>query len=86
VLEKPSEGNIDHLIYFSNQKLSYDENNYTTTEREGLAMVYALQKLCHYLLGSTFKFFTDHFSLKYLFKKPVLGAGIILGTEIYLKK
>jgi hypothetical protein len=76
ILAQPGEGNIDHLVYFSSQKLSDAERNYTTTEHEGLAMVYALQKFCHYLLGSTFKFFTDHSSLKYLVNKPVLGGRI----------
>ena len=54
------EGNIDHPIAFAGRKLSTAEKNYTTTEREGLAMVYALQKFRHYLLGSHFKMFTDH--------------------------
>jgi hypothetical protein len=39
-------------------------------------MVYALQKFRHYLLVKHFKMFIDHFSLKYLVKKPVLGGGI----------
>jgi hypothetical protein len=39
-------------------------------------MVYALQKFHHYLLGSIFKFFTDHSTLKYLVNKPVLGGHI----------
>jgi hypothetical protein len=50
--------------------------NYTTNEREGLAMVYALQNFRHYLLGGHFKMFTDHSALKYLVNKPLLG-GII---------
>jgi hypothetical protein len=50
--------------------------NYTTTERDDLAMVYALQKFRHYLLGGHFKMFIDHFALKYLVNKLVLG-GII---------
>jgi hypothetical protein len=58
------------------RKLSQAERNYTTTEREGLAMIYALQKFRHYLLGSYFKFFTDHSALKYLVNKPVL-EGLI---------
>ena len=33
VLEQPGEGDIDHMISFSSQKLSSAENNYTTTER-----------------------------------------------------
>ena len=39
-------------------------------------MVYVLQKFRHYLLGAHFKMFTDHFSLKYLVNKPVLGGRI----------
>jgi hypothetical protein len=45
------------------------KRNYTTTEREGLAMIYALQKFRHYLLGGHFKFFTNHSALKYLVNK-----------------
>jgi hypothetical protein len=36
-------------------------------------MIYALQKFSYYLLGSHFKFFTDHSVLKYLVNKPRLG-------------
>jgi hypothetical protein len=70
------EGDIDHPLSFGSRKLSTVEINYTTTEREGLAMVYALQKFRHYLLGGHFKMFTNHFALKYLVNKPVLGGRI----------
>ena len=76
VLTQPGEGGIDHPIAYSSRKLSTVEKNYTTTEREGLAMVYALQKFRHYLLGASFKMFTDHSALKYLVNKPVLGGRI----------
>ena len=76
ILEQPREGGIDHPIAFASRKLSSAERNYTTIEREGLAMVYALQKFRHYLLGSHFKMFTDHSTLKYLVNKPVLGGKI----------
>ena len=39
-------------------------------------MVYALQKFRHYFLGSHFKMFTNHSSLKYLVNKPILGGNI----------
>ena len=39
-------------------------------------MVYALQKLKHYLLGGHFKMYTDHSALKYLVNKPMLGGNI----------
>ena len=45
VLTQPREGGIDHPITYSSRKLSTAEKNYTTTEREGLAMVYALKNL-----------------------------------------
>ncbi len=76
VLAQLGEGNIDHPIAFASRKLSTAEKNYTTIEREGLAMVYALQKFRHYLFGSHFKKFIDHFSLKYLVNKPMLGGRI----------
>ena len=44
VLVQPREGDLEHLISFASRKLSFVEKNYTMTEREGLAMVYALQK------------------------------------------
>jgi hypothetical protein len=76
VLKQPGEGDIDHPLAFSSRKLSTTEINYTTTEREGLAMVYALHKFHHYLLGGHFKMFIDHSTLKYLVNKPVLGGRI----------
>ena len=72
----PGKGDLDHPITYASRKLSFAERNYTTTEREGLAMVYALQKFKHYLLGGHFKMFTDHFALQYLVNKPVLGGRI----------
>jgi hypothetical protein len=67
---------MDHPIYFVSRKFSQVESNYTTIEREGLDMIYDLHKFRHYLLGSHFKFFTDHSTLKYLVNKPVLEGRI----------
>ena len=76
VLTQPGEGDINHPITYSSRKLSTPEKNYTTTEREGLAMVHALQNFRHYLLGAPFKMFIDHSALKYLANKLVLGGRI----------
>jgi hypothetical protein len=38
-------------------------------------MVYALHKFKHYLLGSHFKMYTYHSTLKYLLNKIMLGGG-----------
>jgi hypothetical protein len=76
VLSQPGVGDIYHPIAFSSRKLSTSEMNYSTTKREGLTMVYALQKFRHYLSGGHFNMFTDHSALKYLVKKLVLGGRI----------
>jgi hypothetical protein len=74
---------LDHSIAFTRRKLSESKQNYNTIEREGLAMVYALQKFEHYLLGKKFKMFTNHSNLKYLFNKPVLGGRISLWLLLF---
>jgi hypothetical protein len=76
ILAQLGAGDLDHPIAFASRKLSESEQNYNTTESEGLAMVYALQKFRYYLLGKHFKMFTDHSALKYLVNKPVLGGRI----------
>jgi hypothetical protein len=83
LLEQPREGYIDHMLSFSSRKLSTAKVNYTTTEREGLSMVYALQKFCQYLLGGHFKMFTNHSTLKYLVNKPVLGGKICRWIHLF---
>ncbi|RDX85596.1 Retrovirus-related Pol polyprotein from transposon 17.6, partial [Mucuna pruriens] len=44
--------------------------NYTTTEKELLAIIFALDKFRSYLLGSKIIVFFDHSTLKFLLKKP----------------
>ncbi|RDX73438.1 Retrovirus-related Pol polyprotein from transposon 17.6, partial [Mucuna pruriens] len=46
------------------------QHNYTTTEKELLAIVFALDKLRSYLLDSRIVVFSDHAALRYLLKKP----------------
>lgn len=78
-MTQPREDEIDHPIVFASKKLSLMEQNYTTIECEGLVMVYALQKFRHYLTGSHFKLYTDHYVLRYLVNKIVLGEGYVDG-------
>jgi hypothetical protein len=53
VLAQLGARDIDHPLAFARKNLSTTEINYTTTEREGLAMVYALQKFLPLLVGRT---------------------------------
>lgn len=64
---------MDHLIYFSNRKLSSVEKKYTTIKREALAMVYSLQTFRHW---GPFKFFTNHSASRYLVNKSILEGRI----------
>ena len=41
VLAQPGDHKLDYPIYFTSRQLNNAERNYTTTEREGLSMVYA---------------------------------------------
>jgi hypothetical protein len=80
---------IDHLLDLASRKLSTTKIDYISTERERLAMVYALHKFHHYLLGGHFKMFTDHSKMKYLVNKPMLGGRIcrwlLLFQEYYFE-
>jgi hypothetical protein len=60
----------DQLIAYAIQLLNNTKWNYTMTKREALAMVYALHKFCHYLLGNKFIFYVDHMAMLYLVDKP----------------
>jgi hypothetical protein len=46
-------------------------------------MVYALQKFRHYLLGKHFKMFNDHYVLKYIVNKPLLGGRIYIWILLF---
>jgi hypothetical protein len=47
ILVQPGTWELDHPISFASRKLLESEKNCNTKEREGLAMVYALQKFKH---------------------------------------
>lgn len=42
ILVQPGDGAMDHPICFASRNFSQAKHNYTTTEREGLAMIYSL--------------------------------------------
>ncbi|RDX99498.1 Retrovirus-related Pol polyprotein from transposon 17.6, partial [Mucuna pruriens] len=55
---------------YTSRTMDPAQMNYTTTEKELLAIVFALDKFCLYLLGSKVIAVFDHAALKFLLKKP----------------
>ena len=49
-----------YVVYYASKKLNEAQRNYTTTEKELLAVVYALDKFRSYLIRSDIVIFTDH--------------------------
>jgi hypothetical protein len=60
----------DQLIVYASNLLNKIKQNYSTTHKEILAMVFSLHKFGHYLLGNKFVFYLDHMALVYLVNKP----------------
>ena len=85
VLAQPSEHNMDFPVLYASRQLNSAEKNYTTTEWEGLSMIYAVKKYRHYLLANKFVFFTDHQALLYLVNKPCNTGRIVQWFLILLE-
>ncbi|GJZ72296.1 reverse transcriptase domain-containing protein [Tanacetum coccineum] len=68
-------------IHYASKTMTEAETNYTTTEKEMLAVVYAFEKFRSYLIMNKSIVYTDHSALKYLFNKKdakarLLSAGL----------
>ncbi|CAN6583803.1 unnamed protein product [Malus baccata var. baccata] len=68
---------LPHVIYYASRTLNDAQLNYSTTEKELLAVVFALDKFRSYLIGTKVIVFTDHASLKYLFTKKEAKPRLI---------
>nr|GEZ73950.1 reverse transcriptase domain-containing protein [Tanacetum cinerariifolium] len=55
--------------HYASKTMNQAETNYTTTEKEMLAVVYAFKKFRSYLIMNRSIVYTDHSALKYLFAK-----------------
>nr|GEZ70910.1 reverse transcriptase domain-containing protein [Tanacetum cinerariifolium] len=64
-------------IQNASKTMTEAESNYTTTEKEMLAVVYAFEKFWSYLIMNKSIMYTDHFALKYLFAKKDSKAKLL---------
>ena len=76
VLEQ-REGGKPYVVYYASKTLNEAWRNYTTTEKELLVVVYALDKFRAYLVWSDIIVFTNHSTLKYLLTKQNAKARLI---------
>ncbi|RDX85627.1 Retrovirus-related Pol polyprotein, partial [Mucuna pruriens] len=63
-------GKSSYVIAYASRTMDPAQMNYTITEKELLAIVFALDKFRSYLLGSKVIVFSDHATLKFFLKKP----------------
>nr|GEZ55681.1 reverse transcriptase domain-containing protein [Tanacetum cinerariifolium] len=64
-------------IHYDSKTMNDAESNYTTTEKEMLAVVYAFEKFRSYLIMNKSIVHTDHSALKYLFTKKDAKARLL---------
>nr|GEU44796.1 putative reverse transcriptase domain-containing protein [Tanacetum cinerariifolium] len=64
-------------IHYASKTMNQAEANYTTTEKEMLAVVYAFKKFRSYLIMNKTIVYTGHSALKYLFAKKDMKARLL---------
>ena len=80
---------IFRIIYYASRTFNEAQENYSTTEKEMLAIVFACEKFRQYILGSHVVIHTDHAAIKYLMSKkeakPRLIRWVLLLQEFDLE-
>nr|GFB79757.1 reverse transcriptase domain-containing protein [Tanacetum cinerariifolium] len=64
-------------IHYASKTLTEAESNYTMTEKEMLAVVYAFEKFRSYMIMNKCIVYTDYSALKYLFAKKDAKARLL---------
>ena len=60
---------VEHPVAFASRVLTSAESKYSTTKREALAVIQAMEWFKPFLLGTKFVLRTDHASLQWLFRQ-----------------
>ena len=72
--------NIDKMfraIYYAKKTFNEAQENYSTTKKEMLVIVFACEKFRSYILGSHVIIHTDHATIKYLMTKKEAKPRLI---------
>ena len=68
---------VFRTIYYDSKTFNEAQENYSTTEKEMLAIVFACEKFRPYILGSHIIIRTDHATIKYLMAKKEAKPRLI---------
>ena len=66
-----------HSIYYASKTLVDAQINYTTTEKDLLAVVFAFDKFRAYLVGTKVAVYANHTAIKYLIAKNYAKPKLI---------
>lgn len=67
VMIQTQEDGIDKVVAYASKSLTETEKKYPQSQRESLAIVWAIERFSHFLLGKHFTLFTDNKASEYLF-------------------
>ena len=82
LLQEPPEGGTRPVGYWS-RALTDAERNYTTTEKECLAVVWGILTRRPYLYGSAFNLRTDHEALRWVLNWGTVPVGSLPGACVW---
>ena len=89
ILAQENDEGEEHPVAYASRTLVQSEKNYSVTDKEGLAVIFALKKYRHYLLPNKFQVVVDHQALRYMFTKAEatgrLGRWLALVSEFQME-
>ena len=77
VLIQKDEENCPHPIAYASRKMSHAEVLYSTREQEALAILFGIEKFSDFVKGRRFTVISDHRSLCWLLKVPILKGRLL---------